>query len=109
MAGVVRAGSLGCLVVLLVGCGVTADNTACTLIGADSGVVFEFPEVLAAHPGEPLLVEACVQSECESLKVGRSNRQHGLAVGQHSITDGSPVVVSLTVTNGGASRLTKGI
>jgi hypothetical protein len=75
--------------VLLAGCGLT--NAGCTSVGADTGVLFEFDDVLTAHPGETLLVDACVKDTCDSLRVTRRDRQHGLGVAPDLVKDSSPL------------------
>lgn len=93
-----RASGSALLGLLLGGCG-GLRATSCTDIGANSGIAFEFDEVLAAHPGESLQVEACVEDTCDTLEVGRHKPQHGLMLGQDLVTDDSPVPITLTVTN----------
>jgi hypothetical protein len=61
--------------VLLAGCG--GSPQTCTDIGAVSGVMFDVSEVLKAHPRQALLVRACVEDTCDSLRVGRHRRQPG--------------------------------
>jgi hypothetical protein len=82
--------------VLLAGCGGQA--TACTDIGAASGVQFDFKDVLHAHPGQGLLVRACVRDTCDDLRVRRHSRQPGIVVGSDVVVDGSPVRVSLRIS-----------
>jgi hypothetical protein len=84
---------------LLAGCAGTGHATACTEIGAISGVVFEFRPVLRAHHGEILLVRACVKETCKSLRVSRHERQHGMVVAPDLIKDDSPIPVSLMISS----------
>lgn len=83
---------------LVAACGGPGDTgTACTLIGAPSGVTFEYAPVLVGHRNETLLVEACVSKTCERLTLGRDNHQHGIGVAPEHMEDATPIPVSLTI------------
>ncbi len=71
----------------------------CSDVGAISGVVFRYDDVLATHPGEDLLVEACVASTCDTVQVDPSTGQQELATGRDLVTSDRPVPVSLTVSD----------
>jgi hypothetical protein len=82
---------------LVAACG--GAESDCTDVGATSGASFEFQAVLRQHPAEHLLVKACVMSDCEHLRVGPHERQHGLVVGSEAMSDDTPVFVSLTISS----------
>ncbi|MBF4768345.1 hypothetical protein ISU10_11260 [Nocardioides agariphilus] len=80
----------------LAGCG--GDDTFCNQIGAVSGVGFVFSEVVAAHPGEVLRVEACVEDTCETRRATEQRPHNGMRVAPDLLQDTSPVPVTLTVS-----------
>jgi hypothetical protein len=93
----VRTSGAVSLVLALGSCAVIP-GTACSDVGAISGIVFELDDVLATHRGETLLVTGCVGSTCDTLEVPARPSRRELAVGQGLVTDDSPVPISLTVT-----------
>jgi hypothetical protein len=100
MEGWLRARSTSAFVVAtlvgLAGCGENA--TFCNSIGAVSGVGFVFSEVVAAHPGEVLRVEACVEDTCETLRATERRPHNGIRVAPDLLRGGSPVTVTLTIS-----------
>jgi hypothetical protein len=95
-SSILRATATPAALVLLAGCG--GQPTACTDIGADSGVFFNFSKVLRAHPGEALRVRACVRKTCQTVRVGRHRRQTEVGVGSDALKEGSPIGVNLTIS-----------
>lgn len=94
---------------LVAACGGTGDaGTACTMIGAPTGVTFEYAQVLVGHRNETLLVEACASTTCEHLTLGRDNHQHGIGVDPENMRDATPIPVSLRITTPSGATLYEG-
>lgn len=77
--------------VLLSGC----SSSACGAVGGrTSSVRFVFGEVRAEHVGERLSVKACVETACQSVKLGRNE----VAVLGRAVVD-APLDVTLTISD----------
>lgn len=95
--------------VLVTACSGTGGTaTACTMIGAPSGVTFEYAPVLVGHRNETLLVDACVSTTCENLTLGRDNHQLGIGVAPEQMKDVTPIPVSLRITTPSGATLYEG-
>jgi len=94
----------GIMVLLLVGAGCGEDDGGggpCTLIGAESGITLQLHRVLTPHPGVRFRVKTCLDSACTDHVVrGRAaGRATDLGFGGQSLNDGSPRMVSVTITD----------
>ena len=67
------------------------------------GVGFVFAEVVAAHPGDVLRVEACVEETCETRRATQQSPHNGMVLAPALLQDSGPVPVTLTIssTDGG--------
>ncbi len=71
----------------------------CTQIGAESGIVFEYANVVRNGSRGPLAVRACVEAECKSQEVSLSQGSYSLVAGREALQtgEGESVEVRLTI------------
>ena len=76
--------------------------SVCTQVGAESGVVFEYANIVPDAPGASLTVRACVEAACKSQEVGLNQGAYNLVGGREALRrgDGKLVEVRLTVHDG---------
>lgn len=94
----VASGAVLIAAALFAGCQATAP-TICTQVGAESGVVFEYAKVVRDGSRGPLTVRACVESACETRKVGLNQGFYSMVAGREELQTGGgePVKVRLTI------------
>ena len=73
--------------------------SVCTQIGAESGVVFEYANIVRDGSRGPLTVRACVEAACRSQEVGVDQGSYSLVAGREALQrgEGKPVEVQLTI------------
>lgn len=90
--------TLACVLLpgILTGCSHAA---VCDPVAAESGVVFGFARVLAAHPGVQLTVQACVRDDCVRQVLPAEGPPDFVQVADPTLSGAGTVPVSLQLTD----------